>query len=661
MIKPAGIFKKFHIKIRREEGGRINKWWILFAVIAAVFVCALIFLSLILFFEAKYSHRFYPGSRIGAISLEGLMPTQALALIDPITERLDKEGLAIIYPAGGNHTVKLADSVGGLTDPDLSRDLLSFDNHRTVYDAYNYARSGRGWEWFNNVWLHLEMLLGSQNFTAKYTLDEAQLDNILRQEFAALEKPGQNSKPQIICQQDNCQVEISSEIIGLTFKFTEVKKKIRNNLSRLSEEPIYISQQGEVPEITKEKVAGLKPEILKILAKNKIEFTYSNDKWNLEKNDLAGMLAFATTSDGLAAVVSKDLFFKWLDNTIAKKINVPMRNASVEVKDGKIISLSVDQPGQEVDQERVYTDFNQKLLEAGDISVEVMVKKLEPAVATENVNDLGIKEIIGVGQSSFAGSPANRRHNIRTGAGKMHGVLIKPDEEFSLIQTLGPVEGYTGYLPELVIKGNKTTPEYGGGLCQIGTTMFRAALASGLPILERQNHSYNVTYYLENGLPGVDATIYIPHPDVRFKNDTGNYILIQRRIEGDKLFFEFWGTPDGRVATRTKPSVWGWTSPEPTKYVETLDLAPGKKKCTETSHKGVNASFDYIVTYLGGEVKKQTFTSHYKPWQAVCLIGVDKLSDGGDSNDSSSTPAEVGSGTTTPPVLVPDISSSTAN
>lgn len=658
MIKPAGIFKKFHIKIGCQESGRIDKRWILVAVLAAVFICALFLLALIFFFEAKYAHCFYPGSRIGAVSLEGLTPAQALSLIDPITTRLDGEGITIIYPET-KQTVKLADTVGAFSDPDLSRDLLNFDNHRTVYEAYDYTRGGRGWQWFSNVWLHLEMLFGSQNFTAKYSLDEAQLDNVLRQEFAALEKPGENARPQISCQDGSCRIEIAPEAIGLTFRFDEVKKKIRNNLSRLSEEPIIISPEGIVPEITKEKTAGLKPAIQRMLAKDKLEFFYEENKWNLEKKDLAAMIVFATTSEGLSATVDKGLFFKWLDAGPGKKIDMPMRNADLEIKDGKIISLSTHQAGQEIDREKVQADFQKQLSVEGAMSLEIAIRKIEPDVATENVNDLGIKEIIGTGQSSFAGSPSNRRYNIKNGAGKLHGVLIKPEEEFSLIQTLGPVESYTGYLPELVIKGNKTTPEYGGGLCQVGTTMFRAAMASGLPILERQNHSYSVTYYLENGLPGVDATIYIPKPDVRFKNDTGHYILIQRRIEGDKLFFDFWGTKDGRVATRTKPSVWGWISPAPTKYVETLDLKPGQKKCTESSHKGVNASFDYSITYPSGEIKKQTFTSHYKPWQAVCLIGVDKLSDSGDG--SSSTPPSAGSSSSTVPTINPDTSTSTAN
>jgi len=78
-------------------------------------------------------------------------------------------------------------------------------------------------------------------------------------------------------------------------------------------------------------------------------------------------------------------------------------------------------------------------------------------------------------------------------------------------------------------------------------------------------------------------------------------------------------------------------SPAPIKYIETLDLKPGEKKCTESSHKGISASFDYTVTNPDAQVKKQTFVSVYKPWQAVCLIGVDKLSGSDGSAVSTST------------------------
>jgi vancomycin resistance protein YoaR len=201
----------------------------------------------------------------------------------------------------------------------------------------------------------------------------------------------------------------------------------------------------------------------------------------------------------------------------------------------------------------------------------------------------------------------------------MNGILIAPGEEFSTIKSLGEISEKTGYLQELVIKGNKTIPEFGGGLCQVGTTMFRVALASGLPITERQNHSYRVSYYEP---VGTDATIYDPQPDLRFINDSGYYILIQSRIDGNDLYFDFWGTDDGRVVEQTDPVISNIVTPAPAKIVETTDLKPGEKKCTEHAHNGADVSFNYKVIYPNGEIKERLFKSHYVPWQEVCLIGV---------------------------------------
>jgi vancomycin resistance protein YoaR len=121
---------------------------------------------------------------------------------------------------------------------------------------------------------------------------------------------------------------------------------------------------------------------------------------------------------------------------------------------------------------------------------------------------------------------------------------------------------------------------------------------------------------------GTDATIYGPKPDFRFTNDTGNYILIQTKIEGDNLVFEFWGTQDGRIAEQTKPVIYNVTAPPPTRYIETADIPEGEIKCTEHAVPGADTSFDYAVTYQNGEHKSQTFKSHYRAWQEVCLVGV---------------------------------------
>jgi vancomycin resistance protein YoaR len=139
-----------------------------------------------------------------------------------------------------------------------------------------------------------------------------------------------------------------------------------------------------------------------------------------------------------------------------------------------------------------------------------------------------------------------------------------------------------------------------------------------LPVTERRNHSYRVSYYEP---AGTDATIYDPWPDYRFENDTPANILIQARIEGTDLYFDFWGTDDGRVASHTEPVIYNIVRPGPTRYIETADLAPGAKKCTEHAHNGADAYFDYQVKYPDGEIVDKRFTSHYVPWREVCLMG----------------------------------------
>jgi hypothetical protein len=144
-------------------------------------------------------------------------------------------------------------------------------------------------------------------------------------------------------------------------------------------------------------------------------------------------------------------------------------------------------------------------------------------------------------------------------------------------------------------------------------------MASGLPITQRQNHSYRVVYYEP---AGTDATIYDPAPDFRFVNDTGSdVVVITQVLPKSKLRFEFWGTRDGRVQKQSAVKLWDVTVPPEPKLIETSSLTDGKKKCFESAHNGAKTSFTYTITYPDGQVKAKTFTSFYKPWQQQCLVG----------------------------------------
>lgn len=258
-----------------------------------------------------------------------------------------------------------------------------------------------------------------------------------------------------------------------------------------------------------------------------------------------------------------------------------------------------------------------------EVTIELPVELTEPEFQTSEVNNLGIKELIGRGVSYFRGSIASRVYNINLAATRLNGTLIKPDEVFSFNNTLGDVSKLTGYKEAYVIQDGKTILGDGGGLCQVSTTLFRAALDAGLPILERRAHTYRVGYYEQGFAPGLDATVYSPTTDFKFKNDTGSHILIQSIPDTKNLtlVFELYGTSDGRVATTTKPVITESTPPPDDVYIDDPSLPVGQVKQIEYKAWGAKVIFDYDVVRNGETIYEKTFYSVYKPWGAVYMRG----------------------------------------
>jgi vancomycin resistance protein YoaR len=173
-----------------------------------------------------------------------------------------------------------------------------------------------------------------------------------------------------------------------------------------------------------------------------------------------------------------------------------------------------------------------------------------PQTTLADTNDLGIKELVAVGESDFTGSSGNRKTNITVGSSKYNGLILKPGEEFSFNKYLGDVDAKNGFKPEIVIKREGLVPEFGGGLCQVSSTAFRAAMNAGFPITARKNHAFAVRYYSP---AGTDATIYSPTVDLKFVNDLSSHMLVRTRMEGTKLYYEYYGTKDDRQVVLEGP------------------------------------------------------------------------------------------------------------
>ena len=314
-----------------------------------------------------------------------------------------------------------------------------------------------------------------------------------------------------------------------------------------------------------------------------------------------------------------DALREFLTTEIAPKIDRPVVEAKLTLRGERATEFRPDQSGQTLNLDGSITALTHQLF-GQDPTVELVVDTITPRTKLSATNDLGINTLIAHGTSNFKGSPKNRRHNIQVGASKFDGLIFKPGEVVSFMRELGPVDAAAGFLPELVIKKDSTTPEFGGGLCQVSTTTFRAVLDGGLKITERRNHSYRVVYYEP---AGTDATVYDPYPDFKFTNDTAGHLLIDTYIEGDELIFDFYGTDPGRTVTLDGPHLSKITpAPEPI-YIDTSTLAPGAIKQIEVAHQGATAVlYRKVVGPDGKIVHNDTINSFYIPWPAKYLRGV---------------------------------------
>lgn len=318
--------------------------------------------------------------------------------------------------------------------------------------------------------------------------------------------------------------------------------------------------------------------------------------------------------------IPKKVLVEYIQNNIEAKVNHEKKDVTIKKENGNIIFEGAAENGQTVDRLALMKAMEKAVQDNID-NVRTPIQYQNGVVHTIGLEDLHIQELIGEGISDFSGSPSNRVHNINVGMKQFNGAVIKKGDTFSFVQHLGPVDDAHGFLPELVIKGPDTIPEFGGGLCQVSTTMFRAALFSGLPINERRNHSYAVQYYVWPLGWGFDATIYIGAVDLKFTNDTPGDILVQAYTEKSRAYYKFYGMKDNRTILINGPFITGHRSPPPPVEEPTDTLAPGVKKLKEKAHAGLSAYFTRSVIYPSGEEKQEKFTSIYEARPMVYLVG----------------------------------------
>lgn len=574
----------------------------LIAILLGVFIA---FASLVLSVEivnANYSDRIFPNTTINNVDVSDLTRSEALQLIqDQIKPNTDKVVLSSSKDPSQHFEIP------------LSSINYSVDYSKTIQSAFNHSRSTNRIQNAINIVLSLGQ---KTKIDTQINYSNPELDRAIS--IIAAQATIEPVYPSAEIVSGNVQIQNGKP--GSTMDNSQVKSQILKQLSINNFSPIQIQINDINPTLTDTEIGLYQQHVAQILKKS-IEISYEYSSFIFSDADLAPLIK----SDG---TINQELASQ-KSSTIASSVNRAAQNSVFVFEDGKVKEFTPSKDGIEVSQQEltqliVETLSNLATSTDKQLVITIPVQTTKPQITNSEVNDLGINELIGRGTSKFAHSIASRVHNVALAASKVSGVLIKPGETFSFNESLGDVSAYTGFQQAYVIRDGKTVLGDGGGVCQVSTTLFRAALDAGLPITERQGHSYRVGYYEQDSPPGIDATVYGPHPDLRFTNNTPADILIQAQADTKNmtLVFELYGTSDGRVAETTKPTMTNVSAPAEDLYQDDPTLPAGVVKQVEYKAWGGTASFNYTVKDKDGNITyEKKFVTNYQPWQAVYLRG----------------------------------------
>ncbi|MCC2474265.1 VanW family protein, partial [Bacillus pacificus] len=261
-------------------------------------------------------------------------------------------------------------------------------------------------------------------------------------------------------------------------------------------------------------------------------------------------------------------------------------NAELSIE-GTTVNISQSQNGEKIDKEKL-TDLTQQAITSGTSDVTLPVTLLKPERSTEDIQKMGIKEVIAEYSTPMAGRNGNQSFNVNKSANTLSGVIVAPDETFSFNGRVGVTDAAHGYKSAAVYSQGKVIQSAGGGVCQVSSTLYSAALRADLGIVSRSNHSMPVNY-----LPlGQDAAVADYGPDLKFKNNTGNHIYIQAFSNGGSITTRIFGTNTGKnvevssqVISRTNDKITAVTYKKVTQNGEVISNGQISKSVYKSAPK----------------------------------------------------------------------------
>lgn len=602
--------------LKPSQPKRKPKWrWIVWAFTGVLAIAAIIVVAASLAWQGQYAGKIYPGVRVLDIDLSGKTQDEARELLEDQVRAFVAQPLVLKW--NGKEWRPSADQIG-----------LRVDASSTVNEAFSLGRSA---DFFGNV---EQQWLSSQT-GYKIPLN-VQLNELAFQEY--LSSAVATETDQEIFEGD---VRLNgTEVVALPGKEgrrLDVYGTIvaaRERLAKLEagaviDLPVVVTQ----PAVNANEVEEVR-RLLTVRVSSPITATVADKRFTL---DPEALVRFTTIERNPNRTAAKHVTLGWNDPQLkiladrwAAEATRSPQNAKFDWQGGAVSVARESVEGLEVDPAAVVTAIKEHADQPEGREFPMPGKVITPTVSSKDVGALGINEEIASGTSTFKGSSPERATNIRVAAELLNGTVVPPGGTFSFLETMGGIDEAHGFVPGYVIAAERTQLGVGGGVCQVSTTMFRAAFWSQLDITERNQHSYRVGWYEANGEPvGFDAAVFDPGVDLKFVNTTPGYILIKAVTTSDTLIVTLYGTKLPGEVKLEGPAISNRVPAPPDVYEVDPRLPKGTKKQVETARGGLDTVITRRIIVPGQPDKVDQFHSHYQAWPNWYVVADESQVPGG--------------------------------
>ncbi len=564
----------------------------------------------ILIYQVIYLDRVYPGVSVMGTDVGGMTQPEVVATLD---QKLPDYLAQTVTIQDGQDTWTYTGQELG-----IRVDVAILANK-----AYAIGREGN---FLTDLLTQLKLLTTPQEVEPLLWYDTGPGNHVLQELAGKIYRLPRDA--QLIIHPD-ASVEVIPAQWGRQMHTEATRALIEAALFSKSPEPVEVITQEIIPGLTNVEIARQQAEnLLRQPLTFSVETAEETRRWQIEPPTVAGLIDLTETVDGygqanLAITLDSDKFTPFLEQIATAVQQEPVEaQLKFDTEKNEIVVLKPSQDGYNLDWDQAYEQVPH-LLDNPTQPIKLALTVTPPAVSSQDIDSLGIKELVSESTSYFKGSSEGRMHNIALAASKFDGVIIPPGEIFSFNKYLGDVSKENGYDESLIIFGNRTTVGIGGGVCQVSTTAFRTAFFGGLEIVERWAHGYRVSWYEINSEPGLDATIYTPDVDFKFRNDTDHHLLIQTEtdLEAGTLTFRFYGTPTEREVIVSKPAISNQVKSGAPVYEEDPLLPKGTVKQVDWANDGLDVTVTRLVKDGDKVLHEDTIVSRYRPWKAVYKVG----------------------------------------